>query len=181
MTTRLDTLPGLSATPMTRALSILLIVGQVVLALSVILLLGMALVMFFPSGFRDSLFEGVENAPAPNLLMWACLAGGVIAATWFYVLVLLRRVVVTVIHGDPFLPANVARLRMIWIVIAGSEIFRMLIDGFAGITVQGTGVHASEAGLDIRIGTWFFIFVIAAISEAFRHGAALRDENELTI
>jgi hypothetical protein len=35
--------------------------------------------------------------------------------------------------------------------------------------------------IDIRIGTWFFIFIIAAISEAFRHGAALRAEQELTI
>jgi len=35
--------------------------------------------------------------------------------------------------------------------------------------------------LDIRVGTWFFIFIIAAISEAFRYGAALRAEQELTI
>jgi len=35
--------------------------------------------------------------------------------------------------------------------------------------------------LDIRLGTWFFIFVIVVISEAFRHGAALRAEQELTI
>jgi len=44
-----------------------------------------------------------------------------------------------------------------------------------------TGENVDVTRLDIRIGTWFLIFIVAAISEAFRHGAALRAEQELTI
>ena len=99
----------------------------------------------------------------------------------FFVLAVLRRVVAAVIHGDPFLPENVARLRNIWMIIAATEVFRMIaffVMGGDGDTSCGS-VDGSR--LDIRVGTWFFIFIIAAISEAFRHGAALRAEQELTI
>ena len=42
-------------------------------------------------------------------------------------------------------------------------------------------VAPAETGMDIRIGTWFLVLVIAALSEAFRQGAEMRAEQELTI
>ena len=129
----------------------------------------MAGLMLTPGDFGSSL-----DAKLPEGLNSATLAGGslasaVIAVGWFFVLGLLRRVVTTVIHKDPFLPENISRLRTIWIIIAATEIFRMI----AMFIVSG---NVDGSRLDIRIGTWFFIFIIAAISEAFRHGAALRAE-----
>ncbi len=162
--------------PMTRALSILLIVGQIVMAVGFVLMLLMALIMAVPSEFRDSLLAEAKTAPEPSILLGRCLAGAVLAAGWFFVLKLLRKVVKAVIHGDPFLPENVARLRNIWVVIAATEVFRM----FAYYIIGSNG-EMDGSRLDIRVGTWFFIFIIAAISEAFRHGAALRAEQELTI
>ena len=90
---------------------------------------------------------------------------------------LLRFVVSAVSQGDPFLPENVSRLRSIWIIIAGLEIFRMIV--MFAIGGFSEGIDGSR--LDIRIPAWGFILIIAAISEAFRHGAALRAEQELTI
>jgi len=90
---------------------------------------------------------------------------------------LLRGVVKAVIHGDPFLPENIARLRNIWVIFAVTEVFRMI----ASFVIGGSRQNADGSHLDVQLGTWFFIFVIAVISEAFRHGAALRAEQELTI
>jgi len=113
----------------------------------------------------------------PLTLMWRCVTGLIVAVGWFFVLKLLRGVVNAVIHGDPFLPENIARLRNIWIIFAVTEVFRMIAIFFMG------GTDGTETGslLGVRLGTWFLIFIIAAISEAFRHGAALRAEQELTI
>jgi len=35
--------------------------------------------------------------------------------------------------------------------------------------------------LDIRFTSWFLVFVIATVAEVFRYGAALRQEQKLTI
>jgi len=166
---------------MTRALSVLLIVAQIILVATIIIFLCGVVIMGTDNGVRAQLLAEAVNPPAPMQVVIACLGGAVIAASWFWVLRLLRRVVISVIHGDPFLPENVSRLRMIWIVIAASEVFRMVLHSLSNIAIENGTMTPDETGLTISIPTWFFIFVIAAISEAFRHGAALRDENELTI
>lgn len=166
-----------SEAPMAKLLSPLLMVGQWVFAGSFVIFLIMALIMAVPSGFRESLLAEAPSDINPATLMSRCLAGSVVAVGWFFVLKLLRGVVNALIHGDPFLPENIARLRNIWIIFAVTEVFRMIAFTLMG----GGGEIDGGPQLDIRLGTWFFIFVIVVISEAFRHGAALRAEQELTI
>lgn len=178
---RIETEIGPADAPMAKLLAILLIVGQVALGVGFVILLLMAIIMVVPSGLRESLIADSARPIDAGSLSARCLAGAVVAAGWFFVLAVLRRVVAAVIHGDPFLPENVARLRNIWMIIAGTEVFRMIaffVMGGDGDTSCG---NVDGSRLDIRVGTWFFIFIIAAISEAFRHGAALRAEQELTI
>jgi len=165
--------------PMAKMLSVILIIGQWVLAIGFICLLMMAAIMLIPGGFRDSLIADLPDGLDASTLAGRCLASAVIAVGWFFVLRLLRRVVTAVIHRDPFLPENVSRLRTIWIIIAATEAFRMVAMFIMGGSSETASIDGSR--LDVRIGTWFFIFIIAAISEAFRHGAALRAEQELTI
>lgn len=164
-----------------RGLSVLLRVGLVLLALAVALGVLMCVVMLVPNGFRTEILNDLGGAASSGTLAVAGLSAAVIAGCWFIVLRMLRYVVGTVIEGDPFVPENINRLRWIWVVIAGSEIFRMVIVLFSGIAVNSASVTSAENGLDIRIGTWFFIFVIAALSEAFRVGAEMRRDQELTI
>ena len=165
--------------PMAKMLFVILIIGQALMVIGFICLIAMAAIMLIPSDFRTGLIADLPDSLVASTLAGRCLATALVAVGWFFVLHLLRRVVRAVIHGDPFLPENVARLRTIWITIAATEIFRMVALFFTGSPHQGSdfvGMH-----LDIRVGTWFFIFIIAAISEAFRYGAALRAEQELTI
>lgn len=161
---------------MTRALSILLIVGQIILGLLFCFFAATVLLMAFPSEFRDTMLASSENAPDASALLRRCLAAAIVMAGWFFVLRLLRKVVRAVIHGDPFLPENIHRLRNIWLIMAATEFFHVLAK-----FLLGPSPNIEGAIFEINVGTWFFIFVIAAISEAFRHGAALRADQELTI
>jgi len=170
---------GQNGAPMAKLLSVILIIGQAVLAIGCVASFLMGLIMLVPSDFRSGLIADLPNSVQVSTFAGQCFAAAISAIAWFVVLHLLRRVVNAVIHGDPFLPENVSRLRTIWIIIAATEIFRMVATFMMGGTSDCANVDGSR--LDIRVGTWFFIFIIAAISEAFRHGAALRADQELTI
>lgn len=169
---------GPADAPMAKLLSVILIIGQVVLAVGCVILLITSLIMMVPN-LRVHLIEELPDTVRASTFAGQCLAAAISAVAWFVVLHLLRRVVTAVIHGDPFLPENVSRLRTIWIIIAATEVFRMIATFTMGISNDCADGDVSR--LDVRIGTWFFIFIIAAISEAFRHGAALRADQELTI
>ncbi|MEP4052803.1 MAG: DUF2975 domain-containing protein [Litorimonas sp.] len=164
--------------PMAKLLSVILIVGQCVLAFGCMILLFTALVMLIP-GFRVHLIDEIPETVHISTFAAQCTAAAISAFAWFMVLHLLRRVVSAVIHGDPFLPENVSRLRIIWILIAATEIFRIIVTLMIGGSNECTG--GDGIFLYLRVGPWFFIFIIAAISEAFRHGASLRADQELTI
>lgn len=166
-----------SGAPMAKFLSPLLMVAQWVFVVFFGLFVVMALIMAVPSGLRESLLAKAAVDINPTALMGRCLAGAVVATGWFFVLKLLRGVVKAVVHGDPFQAENIARLRNIWLIFSVTEIFRMIAVFFKG----SVGYIEGGLQLDIRLGTWFFIFVIVVISEAFRQGAALRAEQELTI
>jgi len=163
--------------PMAKVVSILLVIGQIIMVVGFVLFLITALIMGTDNGVKAGLLETAPSNLDPSVLFARCLAGAVVAVGWFFVLRLLRRVVTAVIHGDPFLPENVSYLRNIWIIIAATEIFRTI----AYFVVGGNGDASDGSRLDINLATWFFIFIIAAISEAFRQGAALRADQELTI
>ncbi len=167
--------------PMAKLLSILLLIGQIAMGVFFVILLVMAIIMAVPSGLREGLIADASSPIDAKSLSTRCFAGAVVSAGWFFVLLVLRRVVAAVIHGDPFLPENVARLRNIWMIIAATEVFRMTAYFIMGGDGSAACAEVDGSRLDIRVGTWFFIFIIAAISEAFRHGAALRAEQELTI
>ncbi len=167
-----------SGASMAKMLSVLLIVGQIFLAIGCVLFLLLAGLMSFP-GLRESIVGDLPSNLNSSKMIGLSLSGVIVGIGWFFVLRLLRRVVTAVIHGDPFMPENVARLRNIWVIMAATEVFRMLSNFIFGSVNDAADIDGSR--LDIRLWAWFFIFVIAVISEAFRHGAALRAEQELTI
>lgn len=166
-----------SRAPMAKVVSILLVIGQIIMVVGFVLFLITALIIGTENGLKAGLLETAPRELNPSILFAKCLAGAVVAVGWFFVLRLLRRVVTAVIHGDPFLTENVSYLRNIWIIIAATEVFRTIAYFFVG----GNDGVGDGSRLDINIATWFFIFIIAAISEAFRQGAALRADQELTI
>lgn len=166
--------------PMAKLLSILLILGQCILAIAFVLFLLTAFILVLPHDTQGGFLPEMPETLDYGNMLGSCLAGAVVAAGWFFALNILQNVVKAIIHGDPFLPKNISLLRKVLVIIILTEIARMVAIFLFGSTAGGA-VDNTALRLDIRLGTWFLIFIIAAISEAFRHGAALRAEQELTI
>ncbi|GLQ21046.1 DUF2975 domain-containing protein [Algimonas porphyrae] len=169
--------------PVSSGLIILLRIVQALLLVGLVVLSASALAFALNTGVYDWLQGNSEAGPLPGAgrLAFACITGAITAFAWLAVLSILIRVIRTVQMGDPFVEANITRLRAMWMLIAATEIFRILVHGFADISVGALGVAPADTGMDIRIGTWFLVLVIAALSEAFRQGAEMRAEAELTI
>jgi hypothetical protein len=173
----------LGGKPVTSSLILLLRAVQVLMLLGLIILLIAAIGFLFDTPVRAWLLSNSDPANMPGMgrLAFACLTGAVTAAAWLAVLSILIRVIRTVQWGDPFVEANIFRLRIMWMLIAATEVFRIIVHSVANISVGALGVAPADTGMDIRIGTWFLVLVIAALSEAFRQGAEMRAEQELTI
>lgn len=164
-----------TGTPIAKGLNVLLIIAMGLMVMAIILFVAFGIILssdnFIKSEFLLELAESGTRGTPKNAAI-ACFGGAFIASVWLFVLAILRKVVRTLLHGDPFIPENISRLRTIWIIIATSEIIRIIIVKLSS---------AGEMETDIRIGTIFLVFVIAALSEVFRHGTELRRDAELTI
>ena len=89
----------------------------------------------------------------------------------------MRRVLVTLIQGDPFHPANVGRLRTIGLALVGLEAVGYLVR----LAVRWF-VHTEQPWpFSLNATGWFAILVVFVLAEVFREGARLRREAELTI
>ncbi len=124
-----------------------------------------------------------QLAPWP-LTIYQLLAAAALFGAIVLVINQLRDMVASLTRGDPFVPENAGRLRIIWIAIAGYEIARLalglIIAAIAAISRSPSDGLAQEA-FDIRLTPWFSVLVIFVLAEVFRHGARLREEQKLTI
>lgn len=98
----------------------------------------------------------------------------------------LRRIVATLIAGDPFVPENAGHLRVIAIAIAVYQILRHATQGAAAMimTVMEQPVMGGaelSVTADINLGAWFAVAVLLVFAEVFREGARMRQEQKLTI
>ena len=89
----------------------------------------------------------------------------------------LRRIFTTLTAGDPFHPDNVARLRLIGLMLAALELGRYAFWAVSVWLLEG--VDKVEPSLSLT--AWFSVLVVFVLAEVFREGARLRREAELTI
>ena len=110
------------------------------------------------------------------------MAGGLLGAALYLAGILvivgsLRRIFTTLTAGDPFHPDNVARLRLIGLILAALELGRYALWGIGAWVLPGvTDVEPS-----FSLTAWFSVLVVFVLAEVFREGARLRREAELTI
>ena len=150
------------------------VVGPMVIALLVA-------TPFMHSPLQFKLSGQVWASPFSNGTLVALMVGVEIYVV-FLVLVLnrIRRIVDTLIMGDPFRPENVSRLR--WIG-AGLVVLEIATDGLRWLVAHLPQSHpttrAGESWLNPT--AWFAVLVVFVLAEVFREGARLRQEAELTI
>lgn len=100
------------------------------------------------------------------------------------VVVLLRRIAMTVVAGEPFDPANTERIRAIGLFVMAFEFVR----GAATLGIETAMMATSKVpGFALRsLGEWdFSVFVlgvvILALAEVFRYGMQLQADVDLTV
>lgn len=95
----------------------------------------------------------------------------------------------TLTSGDPFVPENARRLRVIWIAIAAGEILRQIGTLFFaklnndGVIAYAPAADSATSGItfEVRIYVWFLVLAFVIFAEVFREGARLRQEQKLTV
>jgi len=175
----MDVLHRRNAAPIARALNVILTIASVILGVLFVLMVAIGFLSLTSSGAQSSILsdfisiEAMTEGTSRHVFL-SCFGVALIIAAYFVVITLLRRLVRTLLEGDPFVPENISRLRWIWIILALAEVARM-------IGTMGLLSEESDTMIDIRFGAWFLVFVIAALAEVFRHGTELRRDAELTV
>lgn len=158
-----------------------------VVALSLITLA--ALLLSFNPDLMDSIARGASSSDegrntAINELLTngPSITSGLLAAALYLAGILvivgsLRRIFTTLTAGDPFHPDNVARLRLIGLMLAGLELGRYAFWAVSAWLLPG--IDRIEPSMSLT--AWFSVLVVFVLAEVFREGARLRREAELTI
>lgn len=100
----------------------------------------------------------------------------VVVCAVVFVCLELRRILATLAAGDPFVPDNAVRLTRIAIAIAITQLMRYVIAIFVGLMVNGTSLEFS-----VDLIAWASVAALFILSQVFREGTRLRDEEKMTI
>lgn len=132
--------------------------------------------------------KGVETGPEIIGAIALVLAGvAVLLAMAIWFLVLLRRIVLSVGDGDPFIPVNAERLsRMGWLVLAGqiaSIPVGALVMWIAKLIEDSPAMGHADFSSDFGFSasSLLLMLVLFILARVFRRGAAMREELEGTV
>jgi hypothetical protein len=155
-------------------------------ALGLLLIGGMALLVSQPFlgplyqlNLKDLARSHMTNVSVPPMtLAFGIFGAAIYVAVLVVVFNRLRRIFETLTLGDPFLPHNVGRLRMIGLALIGLQLW-----SYALSTFVHRAVPSADAGKGVSVNptAWFAILVVFVLAEVFREGARLRQDAELTI
>ena len=129
-----------------------------------------------------------ETSPTSAVIM--LISALVYAAVLLVILRQLQLVCKTLTAGDPFVPENSKRLRLIWIAIAAGEVLRQCGSFFFGYlhrkglieyAPEGNTLNGTDVTIELRIYVWFLVLAFIIFAEVFREGARLRQEQKLTV
>ena len=129
----------------------------------------------------ELLAEG--KGPLPDGFFWAVsvllLAITALLGMLIYFLQLLWRIIGSVGEGDPFVPENAGRLSRIGIAIAAMELLRLAVVVFVSAVPKLVGDEAPR--LSTQFILWISVAALFVLSQVFREGTRLRDEEKMTI
>jgi hypothetical protein len=142
-----------------------------------------SLIAMSGGGHSMGVFESVVIENAQQLSVWT-FSGTVFCVGAMVLCSYLRGVFETLVAGDPFVPQNARRFTMIALVLAVMEAVRM----FIGLVVQVllgvfgvTGKDPVSVSFSVNLPMWFSVLTLLVLAQVFREGAALREEQKMTI
>lgn len=88
----------------------------------------------------------------------------------------LKKILQTLIDGDPFVPENARRLLRLAIIVAGMEVCSMFIGFMAKLFHVGGSVDVT-----VNLAAWAAVITLWVLSQVFAEGTRLREEEKMTI
>jgi hypothetical protein len=152
------------------------------------IIIGVAGTILFVVGLLGSLNGGTVTLPGvqavaegvPMGRFVVVLVGLVIFATGIaYVCSILRRILVTLAKGDPFVPENAARMTKIAIAIGAIEVIRNCTIFIINATLDLGGGYRGV--MSFNLAAWGAVIVLLILAQVFKEGSRLREEEQMTI
>jgi len=142
--------------------------------------LGMGLAASLSGGSTEiSGIKALADGVSTGQLMIGLGGLAVIVPGVIFICFQLRRILLTLIDGDPFVPDNAGRLSRIGIAIAAMELLRLSVVVFVSGVPQLAGDEAPR--LSTQLTLWISVAALFVLSQVFREGTRLRDEEKMTI
>jgi hypothetical protein len=142
--------------------------------------LGIGLMASLSGGTTE--FSGIKalaDGVMPGQLVIGLVGLAVIVPGVIFICLQLRRILLTLADGDPFVPENARRLSSIGIVIAVMEILRIVT--VLVVSTVPTLVGDEPPRLSTQFILWISVAALFVLSQVFREGTRLRDEEKMTI
>ncbi len=123
----------------------------------------------------EALAEDVE----PGQLALGIAGLLIIVPGLIFICLQVRRILLTLADGDPFVPENAGRLSRIGVAIAAMEMIRLATI----IVLRGMPGIAGDVPpkLSTQLILWISVAALFILSQVFREGTRLRNEEKMTI
>ncbi len=127
-------------------------------------------------------FEQMAYESPRTVTQWT-LVGTILCVGVMIVCAYLRGVFETLVKRDPFVPENAKRFIAIAIVLALMETTSMFISALVGLVFSLLGLSAWEQFKlpNLNLPVWFAVLTLLVLAQVFREGAAMREEQKMTI
>lgn len=135
------------------------------------------------SGGADISFD-IDGGLAWQVVAPALLGAAAAVAGGLIIVDRLKRLFASFRSAEPFRKENATHLRVIWVTMLAIELIRYALLGFTGLLIATFGApRGTDASFSFSMNlmTWVGILVLIVLSEVFREGARLREEQDLTI
>jgi hypothetical protein len=123
--------------------------------------------------------KALADGVMPGQLVIGLAGLAVIVPGVIFICLQLRRILLTLADGDPFVPENARRLSRVGIAIAVMELIR--IATVMVVSTVPTLVGDEPPRLSTQFILWISVAALFVLSQVFREGTRLRDEEKMTI
>lgn len=128
-------------------------------------------------------FERIVVSTPRDLVLWG-LNGSILFVSIMIVCAYLRGVFETLVARDPFVPENAKRFAAIGIVLAIMEGASMSVTTFANLLLSAFGLAGDSPPFvfpRVNWPVWLAVLTLLVLAQVFREGAAMREEQKMTI
>ena len=123
--------------------------------------------------------KALADGVMPGQLVIGLVGLAVIVPGVIFICLQLRRILLTLADGDPFVPENARRLSRVGIAIAAMELIRIVT--VMVVSTLPTLVGDEPPRLSTQFILWISVAALFVLSQVFREGTRLRDEEKMTI